>query len=236
MPYIEKRIVSGPMLEIERYAITDTGRRKPRSPKERPSTEEQQKLNDKNAKKTISRLANANFTLNDFFMSVDYAKKIPEAEAKKKLRNYFRKLNALRKKRGLPQLKYITTTVMKCGKPHHHIIMSGNGMTLDEVEGLWDGDDRINISKLKPDAFGLEGVAKYLAKQGQSKRRWNSSKNLKKPEITRKIIKRINIYKQPQPPKGYKIIHTETQDNLYTGPYQYIVMTKFFIEDRNGGG
>ncbi len=54
------------------------------------------------------------------------------------MRNYIRRIQRLRKKRGLPPLKYIAVTERgkKGGRYHHHITING-GIDRDELESLW---------------------------------------------------------------------------------------------------
>lgn len=60
--YREKKIYSGKILEVELYPVYKSGREIPRrAKKEKLSTKEQRNLNDKNARKKLTRLINTNF-------------------------------------------------------------------------------------------------------------------------------------------------------------------------------
>ncbi|MDP4152865.1 MAG: hypothetical protein Q8865_05405 [Bacillota bacterium] len=226
MPYIEKRIYSGPMLEIERYPASVNGRQIGRSQKGKPSSSAQQNLNDKNAKKKLIRLLNTNFSRNDLFVNLTYGIPPTETKAKRAMTNYLRRVKAYRNRKGLKPLKYLAVTEVAGGRWHHHIVMNCDGLTMDEAEQLWQ-DGRVNISRLRPDEFGLEGLARYIVKKPSGARRWQQSKNLKKPIFTEpKFIKRLNIYRPPKPPKGYLVVDVETSDNIFTGLYQYITLRK----------
>lgn len=198
MPYREKRIYSGNMLEIEIYPISKVEQTMPRKKKGKESSLKQRNLNDKNAKKHLIRLTNNNFTDDDISGHYTYDKehlpKTPE-EAKRILINYLRRINHYRKKECLPPLKYIAVTEYhnpdlkdkrKRIRIHHHIIMSG--MNRDIAEKLW-GQGRANCDRLQENEFGYEGLARYLAKDPQGSKRWTQSKNLKQPTI------KINDYK-----------------------------------------
>ncbi len=98
------------------------------------------------------------------------------------------------------------------GKPkriHHHIIMDG-GIDRDEVEMMWtgerlnwkkaDSEDRgqreayrsgvkklgfVNADRIQTNENGIEGLCKYIVKDPQGKKRYSSSRNLERPEVTR---------------------------------------------------
>lgn len=98
------------------------------------------------------------------------------------------------------------------GKPkriHHHIIMDA-GLDRDEVEMMWtgerlnwkkaDSEDRgqreayrsgvkklgfVNADRIQTNENGIEGLCKYIVKDPQGKKRYSSSRNLDRPEVTR---------------------------------------------------
>lgn len=65
---------------------------------------------------------------------------------------------------------------------HFHCFITG-GLTQAEIEEKWPYGVRINADRYQPDKFGPEAAAKYICKDPQGSRRFNCSKNLKKPEI-----------------------------------------------------
>jgi len=190
MPYREKKIYSGQMLEIEIYPITLEERKHSRKKKEKASAQKQKNLNDKNAKKHLTRLINANFTDDDLAVHLTYRdKELPksEEEARKDVANYIRRVKYYRKKKGLPELKYIAVIEYKESEEegkgvrlHHHLIM--NDMDRDEIEKLW-GKGRANADRLKADEFGYEALARYITKDPKGSKRWTQSKNIKQPLV-----------------------------------------------------
>ena len=103
MPYREKRIYSGKMLEVEIYPISLKEKRKSRSKKRKESKIKQKNLNEKNAKKHLVRLLNTNFTDKDISLTLTYDNKnLPknEDEARRDVVNYIRRLKNYRKRRG----------------------------------------------------------------------------------------------------------------------------------------
>lgn len=230
---MEKIIISGDYVEIEQYPVSENGKRLGRGDKENPSSESQKKLNEKNARKKLTRLINTNFGKQDLFVTLTHDKPVSESEGKRELTNFFRRVKDYRKKTVLPELKYIAVT--ETGEKghrekgvHHHVIC--NDMSMDELERIW-GKGRIQTSRLYPDENGYEGLARYFLKEGKEKnaKRWTQTKNLKKPSVKTRLIKRLNVYKPYKPPKAlgkYKTVHVEITDNSYLGAYRYIQMVK----------
>lgn len=237
MPYMEKRILSGKYLEVEVYPVSVNGKRLPnRRDKEKPSSEAQKKLNDKNARKKLARLMNCNFDEVDLFLTLTHKDKdtITESEMRNEETNFFRRLKAERERRDLPELKYISVSGKdKKNGIHIHAVVSGDGMTRDEVEAVWSRG-RARTSYLEEDENGFEGLANYFIKNQKqldtspNKRKWRQSKNLEKPIVSPpKIVKRVSAKKEPKPPKGYKLITYNTVVNDYSGAvYRHVLYKK----------
>ena len=119
-------------------------------------------------------------------------------DAEKEAGKYIRRLKYMRKKEGLPPLKYILVTACtmkkKSDKPvriHHHLVING-GLDRDAAEELWrrprrkgqKQGDRIgycNADRLQAEEDGIGALSHYLVKQAGGKKRWSSSHNLKRP-------------------------------------------------------
>lgn len=189
--YRVKTIKSGEMLECEIYPIWKTGKRGKRKEKKKPSREAQKNLNEKNTKKNIIRLMNTNFTKEDIWATFTYDNEyLPDDsdQAKKDMQNYIRRLSRHIKRNDLPDIKYIYVTEYeedeKKGKKrvHHHIVM--NFRDRDIAEEVWDKGGRTHSRRLQPDDYGLEGLARYITKDPKSSKRYSTSRNLDKPDIT----------------------------------------------------
>lgn len=234
MPYLERRIISGDLLEIERYFATRSGKKMPKSLKENETSKGQQDLNNRNAQKQLMRLINANFDgrKGDLFVTLTYKTPVDEKRAKAEISYFQRRVRKYRRENGLPAFKYITITE-KQGKWHHHVIM--NALPLETILELWK-HGRVTVSVMDR-TYNFEDLAKYLtaeskpskdggrdnAKEPRRKyaRRWTGSHNLKKPIVEVREIKRDDILKkQPVAPNGYRLlsdwcIGTDVQGNLY---------------------
>lgn len=188
--YRMKTIKSGNMLESEIYPVWNT-RNGVRARKARESRKAQKNLNDKNAKKKLIRLLNANFTSEDIWATFTYdAAHLPATpeQAQRNIANYVRRLDYYVKKHKLEPLKFIYVTEYevdeKKGKKrvHHHIVC--NFRDRDIAEKLWKGGARTQTRRLQPDNFGLEGLARYISKDPRGTKRYVCSKNLTQPTIT----------------------------------------------------
>jgi hypothetical protein len=163
-------------------------------------------------------------------------------EARRDIQNYIKRLKRYRKKNGLDDLKYIYVIEFedkpsKKTRVHHHIII--NKMDRDIAEELW-GKGWANADKLKPNDFGLEGVARYIAKDLNGSRRWSGSRNLKQPKITKSrtrltrrkvenLAKSQNdfkeIFERVYPNSEYKDCKTNYSD-IAAGFYLYVRLRK----------
>jgi hypothetical protein len=165
--------------------------KKPRTRKLKESRKAQKNLNDKNAKKQLIRLINANFDNRDLAVHLTYdSAHLPECieGVQRDVQNYFRRIKSHRRKQGLPELKYIAVMEYKDAeltdrgiRIHLHVVMSG--MDRDAAEQLW-GKGRVNADRLQADRHGYEGLARYIAKDPKGAKRWIQSKNLKQPVVT----------------------------------------------------
>lgn len=146
-----------------------------------------------NVNDTIKALREAGYPMDD-------------EEAVRVMRNFIRRLKKrVQQKGGDPkQLKYVyvveATRLPRDGeinplppRYHYHMVFSSQGViTINDINELW----QYGFSKAQPvdTRFnGLEGLSNYFLKQRRGKRKWSSSKNLKKPEekvSNRKISRR----------------------------------------------
>ena len=190
--YATKKIKSGNQLEVEIYPEFTKKKRITADGRFKKHKDVQRNLNAKNARKTLIRLINTNFTKKDYFLTFTYTVE-PEDEERaiKDVKNYINRINRLRNKRGLDNAKYIYVVEMRKqgNKPircHVHMIME-HGLSMDELESKWNKGRRNNCRHLDPtEEDGLTGLANYFVKEPKAskfKKKWISSKNLKKPQI-----------------------------------------------------
>ncbi|MBQ7505323.1 MAG: hypothetical protein IJT79_08420 [Ruminococcus sp.] len=173
---------------------------KSRQKKSKPTSEVQQKLNEKNRQEYLAHLASTNFTDRDYYITLTYNDEyLPENinEAKHELRKYIKRLQTRTKKLGLT-IKAIGVTGYgsKRKRLHHHIIISGCFMPYEFIE-VWkcrDGSSRgyVDICPLQFDQFGvaIDNLLKYFYKHIEENKKlgitgsgYYRSRNLAEPEI-----------------------------------------------------
>lgn len=204
--YRVKTIRSGALTECEIYPIWYTAADRKRIRKNTGTREAQQKLNELNSIKQLSRLINANFTEQDIWLTLTYDRQHLPADytaATRDSSNYIRRLRrAHAASCSTEPLRYIIVTETRDvdGEPvraHHHIVV--NFRDRDAAEKLWTKGGRTQSRRLQPDNFEYTGLANYLGKQSTAKdgtkvtRRWRGSRSLRRPKVTtadKKITRR----------------------------------------------
>ena len=213
MVYALKEITAGEQFEIEIYPqfrkMDDVPKEGQRIVKD--NSKAQKNLNDKNARKYVERLINQNFGDRDIWLTLTYDDEHlpPDGDidaAIKNMQNFVRRVNYQRKKRELPNAKYVYVTEYNEDAEirwHHHIVMDGV-LDMDVVEGCWNQSSRNEARRLQKDENGLSGMSRYMVKEKKrikSEKRWNSSQGLQDPNI------KVVHSKQPEKGKGsYKPI------------------------------
>lgn len=183
--YREKKYVCGEYLDVFIYPVFEAGsRRGGKRVKRRPSTQAQKKLNQRHREEKLVRLLHANFTQDDLEIHLTYtgAQPASDEETMRLVRNWIRCIQRLRKKLGLPPLKYIVVTQRgkRGGRYHHHVTLSG-GVDRDMLEKLWT-HGYANSRRLQFTEKGLAGLGHYITKSHVGKKAWTASKNLVDPE------------------------------------------------------
>ncbi len=182
--YREKIYVCGDYMESHIYPVFRKAgvRRK----KARPSRECQKKLNQIRRENNCIRIAHANFGEGDMRIDLTYSPEHhPEndEQAERELTNFLRRVKRYRKKKELPDLKYIAVTEKgkKNGRYHHHLIVNGE-LTPQEIARLW-GRGYVRTDALQFNENGIADLVRYILKKpAVSKKGWNASKNLIHPQ------------------------------------------------------
>lgn len=236
MPFYRTKIKSGDVLEVEEYfSLREQGKKIPRRKgKFMPSSLRQMNLNDANSRKKLRRLINTNFKKGDLWIRLSYENLVDFEQALKELRNFIRRIDYRRKKKGLKPLKYIavTETEDKDGEPvriHHHIIMQE--MNVYELKSLW-ALGWVDVRWLYPDG-DYEKLANYMTKTARKAhaKRWSQSRNLDRPSVEYQVVKRSpDILK---PPKGYIAIE-QTYSATEAGMVKYLRAVRIGGADYSG--
>ena len=191
--YAVKEITADQQLYIEIYPEY-TRKEKEELPEKvrKKQREAQRNLNDRNSQKTCIRMAEHNFHKGDYWMTLTYTLEPESLEAAlKDIQKFFKNVNGKRKRRGLPNARYlyITEFVSEDGEPvrvHHHVLIDGE-IDIRTVEATWPHGRRNEIRPLEKDEDGITGASTYMTKARKDKgdrkykRSWSHSTNLEKP-------------------------------------------------------
>lgn len=228
MPRYLKKIWAGDVYEAKEYnSPGKRGRGCERAMRENISPEKMQEYNALETRKKCARMINENFGEGDLFLTLTHREKVGIDDALRLLRNFIGRLKRLRKRKGLDALKYLyVIEVGQKGREHHHMIINAMDVTLKEISELW-GLGRVMISRLEPGG-DYTGLAFYITKDNYKEygRRWNYSRNLRKPKET---VVQVAKSKKLRVPKGYRVVEEIDYFSEMTG------FTRYMKAIRNGG-
>lgn len=229
--YREQKYNCGNYLEINMYPVFEYPKSNRRKKKRKPTSKIQEKLNQINAERNLTRLINHNFTNKDIKVELTYNNKyLPDSveQAQKDIQNFIRRLKRYRSKLGLGELKYIYSIEQgsKKGRIHFHVILTG-GVDITEIAKLWGKGYVDKILPLMFNQTGCVGIAKYFCKQQITGKRWVPSRNCIKPQPTTndfKLTKR-RVTEFARDSENRRLF-----ENLYPD-YYYAECTPFYNED-----
>ena len=234
MPYIMEIIKAGDTIEISKYYSSRFQKQcKKRSEKVSLTKEEQIKVNERASVKNLRRIINSNFRQGDSHTVLTYRKNERPANneaMREDINKFMRELRKIYKKYG-EVLKYISVMeVGSKGARHHHIVMNmPDSVPVKEITSAWTkGRVHMNLLDNYPNYSQL---AEYLIKQSShyfrmpdamQKKRWCSSKNLKKPIVlVKKKIKDKGWYNRiAVVPKKFKNEYYIDQDMTREGIHE----------------
>lgn len=234
MAYLKETCIAGKTIEITKRHSSRYGKKGILRGKNISKTNKQMaKINAVNAETKLRRLVNANFGYRDILLTLTYIKneRPNEEQAKKMVERFKRKLREVYKKNNM-ELKYVVVTEYKSTAIHHHFII--NEMNKNQIAQLWEHGKAVFTCLDRSGQYG--GLVHYLLKETQntyveenspSKKRWDSSKNLKKPIIEKIVIQARKWKEDPKEIKGYMLDRNSIQKGVhsFTGwPFQFYSM------------
>lgn len=227
MAYKERLVIFADHIEVKRYYAPNQSA-KTRAAKKSTAKKAVAEVNKANAVEKLSWLIAENFSPGDWHFSPTFAPgNMPadEQAAKMIFQKFLTVVRRLYKKHDV-ECKYIWTTgVSSRGRIHLHLILNHvQGIEMHDLQRAWRyGQLRLN-NLLYADGW-YKDLAAYLIDQDRTpqaerkgQRKYSCSKNLKMPEIRKRIIKR-KFWRQaePGPPEDYRTrwkIDPETVENL----------------------
>ena len=219
-------------------------RRKVRAAKKNLTPERIRRYNTERAKFRLELMMDENFTSEDQSLTLTYTEKPTEYEIRKDVKNFIERIRRERRKRGLPEMKYIYAIESeKDGKSkqlHCHIVMSG-GIERKEVEQIWRKGSQArgfaNCDELQPEKEGLRKLAFYIydqnrgKEQAKGKRHYSCSKNLREPKF-RSSMSRVSNAKVRRMAKDFNGVAKPIMEKVYPG-FEFVRGLRF-QEDETG--
>ena len=188
--YREQKFECGEFLEVNIYPVVQSPVRGRRRAKRNPTREVQQALNRLNAAKEVNRVICANFTNQDYYITLTFKGDPPDLErAKKDVANFLKKLERMMRRKGLGKPKWIKTIEVgaKSGRIHVHMVISGGLLPVD-YQRLW-GKGYVDCKPLMFGADGVMGLSRYFVKQPRNvpgdehkAKSWSCSRNCIRPK------------------------------------------------------
>ena len=185
-----------------------------------------------------------------------------EKRCRQDINNFLRRVKRIRAKRGLPELKYIYAMEGGDGqtRAHVHMLISG-GIERDELEQIWrdatqQRGGRCRTDRLETEEGRIESAVIYMAKelwakglkdggkneietiartmaaQPGKKRRWCTSRNLKKPK-TRTSDSKCSNARVKRIAADFRNEAKEVMEKLYPG-YRFIRCAVYYSDMVDG--
>lgn len=246
MPFLKVQCDAGKTRDYEYYytvTYNSTGKRA-RGKKEKPTKEAQRSVNLRKAKKMLARILNANFNGRDYYITFTYRKDSRPAgkeEMRRQIRKLLDRLRSVQKRAGM-ELKYVwVAEVGKKGAAHIHMVL--NRIEIGKVRDAWE-HGFIHVTPL--DSSGqYRKLADYMVKYAVDTeaaigemvgKRYNPSRNLKRPTPKKRIImSKKKIPEGIDVPAGWYLDKDSVQRGIheFTG-FAYLSYALVKIDERGG--
>lgn len=233
MPHIERVVYAGKVMEIEKYHCSRYDcKGEKRRKKENTSIDAQQKVNIRQSTQNLRWKLNCNFVDGDLWVEFDYRKELRPANSMEMQEHMTEFLKQLRKeyaKQGV-KLKYVYCKELgPRGGSHIHMVMNYCEGITRILRRCWTKGG-IHIDPLYSNG-DYSQIAEYMHKYAdktvetegkQIGKRYYSSKGMKMPKITRRIVRSVNTFQEtPRERKGYYLIKESVISGITQAGYGY---------------
>ena len=237
MPYVERVTRAGKTIEVERYFTSRYKKQgMKRGDKVRPTTEQQERINTRQAERKLRILINANYGYGDYHLVLPYIRKKGEPmrdreQMRRDIDAFLRECRKCYKKAGM-ECRYIhVMEIGSKGARHHHLVI--NRTDTKVLQQCWhkayEGHTRIKVFPLD-DSGNYAELAAYLIKYTDKHRRaedgalqgkrWNCSKNLVRPEPEIRVISCREWFRaEAKPVKGYYVDKRSVSKGVHSPEY-----------------
>ena len=204
-------------------------RRKVRAAKKNLTPERIRRYNTERAKFRLELMMDENFTSEDQSLTLTDTEQPTEHEIRKDVKNFIERIRRERRKRGLPEMKYVYAIEDerdgKAKQIHCHLVMSG-GIERKEAEQIWrkgsEARGFANCDQLQPEKEGLRKLAFYIYEQNRGKERakgkrhYSCSKNLTEPKV-RNSMSRVGNGKVRKLARDFNAVAPAIMEKVYPG-------------------
>lgn len=226
--YLKTTYYVGDTIEVKKTISWRYGKKIPRQKgKFKPTPEKMADINEKNSIEDLRRLMANNFQNNDFHIVLKYPRgqSPPPLESEKHIEKFKRDMRKLYKKRTV-KFMYIHVVEYKTKSTHHHMIVNSENIPIKEIKALWPWGS-INFTPIytAPDFAELacyfikETKNSFRDRDAPSHRRWNASRNLKKPRKVTEVVSAKEWRETPVPVKGYYIDKDSVKNHVAEDGY-----------------
>lgn len=233
MPYMKMTCRAGRTKEVAKYyTYWQQPKGRKRQPKKNKTSEQQRKVNDRHLVKKLTRLLNANFDGDCWYVTFSYIKDARPGidELKKHRRKLLEGLRKIYKAEGNP-FKYVETEeVGNRGGTHIHMVI--NSIDIRKVKALWEHG--WVTAKPLDNSGQYRKLAEYFVKYSQKtkgtdeqiqKKAYNCSRNLIRPQPKTKKMKGNRFSKQIKVPDGWYLDKDSLREGVTEDGYEFLYYT-----------
>lgn len=230
MPYIKSTCRAGKTKEISKYytrRVHPKGEK--RAERKRITTEQQQKVNDRQLVRKLTRILNANFDEECYYITFSYKKENRPSieELKIHKRELLKRIRKLYKQNG-KELKYVETAERgERGATHIHMVV--NYIDIRALKKIW----KYGYVTAKPldDTGQYRRLAEYFVKyfqktrgtnQSIQKKAYSCSRNLIRPEPKKQTMRGNRFRKEIVVPKGWYLDKDSVREGTTADGYEFI--------------
>lgn len=206
-----------------------------RGKKSKPTTEQQREINRKIAERNLTRILNANFGKDDWYVTYSFAKdKRPGSPEVFRgiVKKFLRALRKAYKAAGVPFRYVWVAEIGERGAAHVHMVQSGIG--LEHIRRLWNYG-YMTVKSMDPSGsywrlanYFIKYSDKTMRTEGRLQgKRYNCSKNLRHPapEKTRIRKRRKFDVNNIRVPEGWYLEQDTVESGVDANGYEYLRYT-----------
>lgn len=231
MPYLYKRIKTKNRDFVTRTKVLSyviSGEKKRRGFRQCKTSESRAERNKRNAKLKRKYLIYNNFDVGDWWLTLTNSQNSNPESAHKSMMYELSKIGKKLKRKGIPFVYFVKTEAGDRQRAHHHLIIKNTAPGIAEmIVKAWQKYGRIADQR---QIYNLENgkLVSYFLDGGDHKEltfeKFSHSRNLKEPEIEKRLYPANSFREIPKPPDDNYITENKKEirikykiENLYNG-------------------